>query len=254
MFGVSNPSNVDTRGCIGLLLYHIGASTYSFRPLFEPNTTLVFPSFKCEIEPMMAAIGKYSCEWLVTYPKAWSTLLDHPLRPKYDLSSLKLLLVGGSNSSVSLIQKTKSTVPTISNMNDIWGMTEFMAGMGGSLSLSQFNVENYVKRIGKLGSMSEAKVVDLKTGQMVPLNENGELLVRGFAVTKGYWKDEEKTREAIDSNGWFRTGDVMSMDNEGVFTYRNRIKDVIKSKNNKGLFIKIIKEDVLFFFKAIYLK
>jgi fatty-acyl-CoA synthase len=60
--------------------------------------------------------------------------------------------------------------------------------------------------VGRPLDHTEIKIVDPKTGNIKPIDEPGEILVRGYNTFIGYWKDEDKTKEAIDSTRWFHTG------------------------------------------------
>lgn len=61
----------------------------------------------------------------------------------------------------------------------------------------------------------EAKIIDSETGKIVPIGEKGELVVRGYVTMKGYFNDEEKTRETIDKDGWLHSGDIGRLDKNG---------------------------------------
>ncbi len=73
----------------------------------------------------------------------------------------------------------------------------------------------------------EIKVVDPDTGETVERGQPGEFCARGYIVMLGYWNDEEKTREAIDSEGWMHTGDLAVMREDGYCTIVGRIKDMV---------------------------
>jgi fatty-acyl-CoA synthase len=105
-----------------------------------------------------------------------------------------------------------------------FGMTETSLAFIGSIFDSN---EKRWNSIGKPIAHIECKIVDPDTNQIVPIGEEGELHLRGYSVFKQYYEDEEKTKEAIDVNGWFKTGDVMYMDADGYFYYKNRLKDMI---------------------------
>ena len=64
-------------------------------------------------------------------------------------------------------------------------------------------------------------------GRIVPRGQPGELCTRGYSVMLGYWEDPEKTREAIDAEGWMHTGDLATMDDEGYVNIVGRSKDMI---------------------------
>lgn len=73
---------------------------------------------------------------------------------------------------------------------------------------------------------TEAKIIDLETGELVPVGQEGELLIRGPQVMRGYWKRPEATAETI-RDGWLYTGDVARMDEDGYFYVVDRKKDMI---------------------------
>ncbi|HNW53723.1 MAG TPA: AMP-binding protein, partial [Bacteroidales bacterium] len=73
----------------------------------------------------------------------------------------------------------------------------------------------------------EVKVADPETGRELKPGEQGELCCRGYNVMKGYYKNEEATQKAIDSEGWLHSGDLGVMDENGYFRVTGRIKDMI---------------------------
>jgi len=79
--------------------------------------------------------------------------------------------------------------------------------------------------VGRIQPLLEAKVVDAD-GQVVPVGEKGELLVRGYSVMQGYWGDDERTREAL-RDGWMHTGDLATIDAEGYCNIVGRAKDML---------------------------
>jgi fatty-acyl-CoA synthase len=81
--------------------------------------------------------------------------------------------------------------------------------------------------VGRTLPFCESKIIDPKSGRMVPLNTDGELCVRGPHIIRGYWDEPEKSKETIDSNGWLKTGDIFSMDSNGYLFFKSRSKDVI---------------------------
>lgn len=80
--------------------------------------------------------------------------------------------------------------------------------------------------IGRPLPFTETKIVDPKTRQVVPLHTNGELLIRGPHIFREYWDEKEKTADTFE-NGWLKTGDICSMDEEGYLYFKSREKEVI---------------------------
>uniref|UniRef100_A0A8C3B450 Medium-chain acyl-CoA ligase ACSF2, mitochondrial n=1 Tax=Cyclopterus lumpus TaxID=8103 RepID=A0A8C3B450_CYCLU len=89
------------------------------------------------------------------------------------------------------------------------------------------NMERKSETVGFVLDHVEAKVVDPTTGQVVPLGTTGELQIRGYCVMLGYWGDEAKTRETITESGWYKTGDLATMDAFSYCRIVGRIKDMI---------------------------
>jgi fatty-acyl-CoA synthase len=88
-------------------------------------------------------------------------------------------------------------------------------------------LEKRVSTVGRVQPHLEVKIVDATTGATADIGETGELCTRGYSVMHGYWGDEEKTREAIDADGWMHTGDLATMDAEGYVNIVGRIKDMV---------------------------
>ena len=66
--------------------------------------------------------------------------------------------------------------------------------------------------VGRIGYQVEGKIVDPETKEILPWGHTGELWTRGYLVMKGYWEDDEKTKETITKDGWLKTGDIGSLD------------------------------------------
>ena len=87
--------------------------------------------------------------------------------------------------------------------------------------------EHKVGTVGRVCAHLEVKIADPLTGEALPRGEAGEFCTRGYSVMLGYWDDEEKTREAIDADGWMHTGDLGVMDEDGFVQITGRIKDMV---------------------------
>jgi fatty-acyl-CoA synthase len=105
-----------------------------------------------------------------------------------------------------------------------YGMTEtspisFQSGIDDSL-------DDRVSTVGRIHPHVEVKIIDT-AGNTVDAGEQGELCTRGYSVMRGYWNDEERTREAIDDGGWMHTGDLATIDARGYCRIVGRVKDMI---------------------------
>lgn len=129
--------------------------------------------------------------------------------------NLKLIISGGAAIQPRL---TKIFTAIGIQLSEGYGLTETSPVTSNSLTL------------GKLKSGTVGVVMD---NQEVMIAENGEILVKGPNVMLGYYKDEEKTREAIDENGYFHTGDKGCFDEDGLLKITGRIKEIFKTSMGK---------------------
>jgi acyl-CoA synthetase (AMP-forming)/AMP-acid ligase II len=89
-------------------------------------------------------------------------------------------------------------------------------------------LEKRLSNVGRLLPGVDQRIADPATGTILPAGEVGEIRVKGY-VTTGYYKDPERTREAFDEHGFFRTGDLRLLDAEGYLHFRGRIKEIVKT-------------------------
>jgi long-chain acyl-CoA synthetase len=149
-------------------------------------------------------------------------LLRHEALGRYDISSLTDCLYGGAPAPTSLPEEIRTGLGARSATG--WGMTEtastFLLNTG----------EDYLERPASCGVVvplvNQARIVDAQ-GRVLQPGEQGELQVRGLTVTQGYWNAPAAMEESFTPDGWFRTGDLASMDEDGFVTIADRIKDVI---------------------------
>jgi long-chain acyl-CoA synthetase len=155
-------------------------------------------------------------------------LLSHPGLAQFDLTSLRLCTVGGQTTPVNKLEEIQQRLgcPLV----ELWGMTEI-----GGLGIT--HLHDAPRKLGSIGvvlPLCEAKVVDpTDAGKTLPRGEAGELMFRGPLVMDGYWGDPDATREALTSDGWLHTGDIVTQDLEGYFHVVDRKKDVIISGGYK---------------------
>ncbi|WP_324299635.1 class I adenylate-forming enzyme family protein [Parvibaculum sp.] len=151
---------------------------------------------------------------------AWQ-LIEHPNRPKYDLSSLEGISYGGAPSAPELVRKIKEVFPK-SQPGNGWGMTETSA------TFTNHQGEDYENRPSSCGPavpVCELKVVG-PNGETLPPGEVGELWGKGPNVVKGYWNKPEATAQTF-VDGWVKTGDLARLDEEGFCYIIDRAKDML---------------------------
>ena len=156
-------------------------------------------------------------------PAMFQFMAQHPTFEASDLSTVRVLVVGGAPCPEPVL---KAYLARNVKMQQGYGLTE-TAPMVSFLA-----PEFALARVGSSGKPAlfvEVKLVDAKGQQVVEPGAKGEVLVRGPNVTSGYWNLLEATRAAIDAEGWFRTGDVAYLDEEGFVFICDRVKDMIIS-------------------------
>jgi long-chain acyl-CoA synthetase len=153
-------------------------------------------------------------------PTMYSALLHHADCERYDVSSLKFCVSGGAALPVEVLRQFEET----------FGCTVLEGyGLSETSPVASFNHRGRPRKAGSVGTPIagvEMKVVD-DHGRDLSLGEVGEIVIRGHNVMKGYWNNPQATADAIDGDGWFRTGDMARMDEDGYFFIVDRKKDVI---------------------------
>jgi acyl-CoA synthetase (AMP-forming)/AMP-acid ligase II len=163
-----------------------------------------------------------------TYPCFWtimSDLVDHPDFEKTDLSLVKLMNANFAVQPPEIGEKMKKALPNAVFVGT-FGMTE-TAGTVSTSCLDDTEEQRF-KRLGTPLSGMEVKAIDPETGQEAATGEKGEAWIRGYSTFTEYYKSPEKTAEALDDEGWFHSGDLISIDADGQLMFHGRLRDMLK--------------------------
>jgi fatty-acyl-CoA synthase len=201
--------------CFGMVMGNLGCVTHA--------ATMVYPSESFDPLKTLEAVEAEGCDVLYGVPTMFIAQLNHGEFPRFDLSSLRRGIMAGAPCPIEVMKEVASTM----HMGEItiaYGMTEtspvsFQSSRDDPLELR-------VSTVGRIQPHLEVKIVG-RDGQVVPRGEAGELCTRGYSVMLGYWNDEARTREAVDSDGWMHTGDLATIDDEGYCRIVGRIKDMV---------------------------
>jgi len=163
-----------------------------------------------------------------TYPCFWtimSDLVDHPDFEKTDMSRIKLMNANFAVQPPEIGEKMKKALP-----NAIFVGTFGMTETAGTVTTSRFDAseEQRFTRLGTPLSGIEVKAVDPETGNEAAPGERGEAWIRGYSTFSEYYKSPEKTAEALDDEGWFHSGDLISIDPDGQLMFHGRLRDMLK--------------------------
>jgi acyl-CoA synthetase (AMP-forming)/AMP-acid ligase II len=163
-----------------------------------------------------------------TYPCFVTIMQDmiyHPDFKKTDLSRITLMNSNFAVQPPAIKDAMLEAIPHAIYVGT-FGMTE----TAGTVSTSRLD-DPLDERVGRLGRPLpglEVRIVDAESGHEAVPGERGEVWVRGYSTLLGYYKDPEKTAAALTPDGWFRTGDVGSIDGRGTMMFHGRIKDMLK--------------------------
>nr|WP_111646652.1 long-chain-fatty-acid--CoA ligase [Anoxybacillus vitaminiphilus] len=148
--------------------------------------------------------------------------LNHPNFNQYDLSSLRTGIIAAAPCPEEVVKKIRTEMGC--DILVSYGLTESSA----AVTITSFDDTDYVRSetVGKAIPGAEVKIVDANRKE-VGIGEVGELACRSLGVMKGYYEMPEKTREVIDEEGWFYTGDLATIDEKGYVRIVGRKKEMI---------------------------
>jgi acyl-CoA synthetase (AMP-forming)/AMP-acid ligase II len=203
-------------------LYHVGALDLTATTVLYAGGTLEIHR-KFEAEPVLDAFERRGVTSVWLAPAMVNQLLAHPSLEARDLSGLRLLIDGGEKMPLPLIERLLRAFPN-AWFADAYGLTETVSGD------TFLDKRATVRKIGSVGKPClhlEVSIWD-DADRPVPPGVRGEIVLRGPKVFPGYWKDPEATAAAF-RGGWFHTGDVGYLDEEGFLYIVDRKKDMIIS-------------------------
>jgi fatty-acyl-CoA synthase len=211
------------RLCIPVPLYHCFGMVMGNLGCLTHGATMVYPSEAFDPLAVMQTVQDERCTGLYGVPTMFIAQLDHPQFAQFDLSTLRTGIMAGSPCPVEVMKRVQSQMH-MTEVTIAYGMTE--TSPVSTQSATDDPLERRVSTVGRVQPHLEIKIVDVE-GRIVPRGETGEFCTRGYSVMRGYWGDEDKTREAIDAAGWMHTGDLATMDDEGYVNIVGRLKDLV---------------------------
>jgi fatty-acyl-CoA synthase len=167
-------------------------------------------------------------EVTATYPSFVTIMQGLIYHPNFAGTNLKRVKLMNSNLAVQPPAVAESIMRAMPQALQVgsFGMTE---AAGTVCTGSPDEPESLrITRLGKPLPGLEVRIVNPESGHDVRTGLRGEVLVRGYSVLEGYYKDPEKTAQALDRDGWFHTGDIGSLDEHGTIMFHGRFKDMLK--------------------------
>lgn len=213
----------DDRLCIPVPFFHCFGCVLGVLACVSVGATIV-PIQEFNATQVLQTVQDEKCTALHGVPTMFIAELNDPDFEKYDLSSLRTGIMAGSNCPIevmkAVIEKMGAKEITIA-----YGQTESSPVITQTRTDDPIHLR--VETVGRALPNVEVKIVEPGTNKEVPCGVQGELCTRGYNVMKGYYNNPEATKEAIDEEGWLRTGDLAIMDENGYFRITGRLKDMI---------------------------
>jgi len=212
------------RICIPVPFYHCFGMVMGNMGAVVKGCTIVIPAEHFDVLKTLEAVSAEKCNALYGVPTMFRAELEHPDLHRFELSSLRTGIMAGSPCPIHLMKQVVTEMHC-SEITIAYGQTESSPVI--TQTTTDDSVELRVSTIGRVLPHTEVKIIDSLTGKIVERGEQGELCARGYCVMKGYYRNDEATRKAIDADGWLHTGDLAVMGEDGYCRIVGRVKDMI---------------------------
>jgi long-chain acyl-CoA synthetase len=202
----------------GLPLFHSFGQTCTMNAAICSGAAVtLLPRF--DAAKALQILERDACTVFEGVPTMYGAMLNHPDRENYDYSKLRVCASGGASMPGEVMR----------GFEDFFGCKVLEGyGLSETSPIASFNHPDRERKVGSIGTPLqgvEMKVVD-EDGNELPTGEIGEIQIKGHNVMKGYWKQPQATSEAI-KDGWFATGDMAKIDEDGYFFIVDRKKELI---------------------------
>lgn len=202
-------------------LFHVGGLNVTTLPTLLKGGHLILQDV-FDPERVLADIETYQVQSMWGAPAMFMFMAEHPNFPASDLSSIDFMVCGGAPVQASLIKKYKGKGLKLCQGYGLTETAAFASLLGSDI------IEEKLGSAGKPPAFGEIHIVGQKNEPLAH-GERGEVCIRGPMVFRGYWQRPDATKAAIEDSGWFHTGDVGYLDEEGYLFLCDRVKDIVIS-------------------------
>jgi acyl-CoA synthetase (AMP-forming)/AMP-acid ligase II len=182
----------------------------------------IVPQAVFDVDSTLEQIGRERITVLPGPPTLFLSILDHPWRSRYDLSSWRVAVTGAATVPVVMIERLHAEL-ALETVLTAYGLTE-SCGMA-TMCRPGDDPATVAHTCGRAVDDVEVRVAD-QAGATLPPGEPGEVLIRGYNTMRGYLDDAAATTDAIDPDGWLHSGDIGVMDERGYLRITDRLKDM----------------------------
>jgi long-chain acyl-CoA synthetase len=231
-------TNKQEKMLVVLPFFHVFSMTVQMNMSINLGAEMVLlPKF--DAETTLKTIDKEKPTMFAGVPTLYKALLDHKNSSKYDLSSMNVCLSGGAGLPETTAKAW--TARTGKELTEGYGLSE----TSPIATANPVHGEKKTNSIGMPLPKTEVRIVNLEfPDKECPIKVEGEICLRGPQVMKGYWNRPDETEKVMDKDGFFHTGDVGYMDEEGYIFIVDRIKDMINASGLK-VFPRKVEEAIL---------
>ena len=201
------------------LFWGLGCENALFALMTHAGTIVLQERFEAGVA--IDLIERERCTVVYATPNMVRAIADHPGFRPVRLASLRTGVTIGTPEQVRLLAALGAE-----EVCNVYGLTETYGNC--TVTDAHDPIEVRAASVGRPLPGFELAIVDPETGRSRPAGAVGEIKVRGY-VTCGYYRDEDKNRDAFDDEGWFLTGDLGYLDDSGRLHYRGRLKEMIKT-------------------------
>lgn len=203
-----------------LPLYHIFALMINCLLFVEQGASNLLITNPLDMDSWVASLKKINFSVLSGVNTLYARLLNHSGFRQLDFSALKISVAGGMpiQSHVAAEWQSLTGIPIVEG----YGLTE----CSPLVAVNPLSIQQHTGTIGLPIASTEIVLLD-EQGAPVPVGQPGELCVKGPQVMKGYWRHSQETSSVIDTEGWFHTGDIALITEQGLLKLVDRKKDII---------------------------
>jgi long-chain acyl-CoA synthetase len=220
------PNDGQTAYLLVVPLFHVTGALSTMIPAFAGGAKLVLmPPGKFDPDAAMAVIERERVTSIGGVPTVMWRIVEAESFSSYDLSSVNRIGYGGAPAAPELVERIKVAFPQVRDtLSTAYGLTETASVATSNAGAGYFS---HPGSVGRAAPTVEIQVVDVD-GVPVPPGDNGEIVLRGPTImSRGYWNRPDATDAATLPGGWFRSGDIGYLDEDGYLYLVDRAKDMI---------------------------